>query len=222
MIAFSAVCKLHADMFGIYVLQPSQGPPRRVSPALSGHCTAPLWSPKAHLAFTGTQRENPGQAVIYLCDANTFIPRTITVNSTNNHATIWISDEQIAFSSNEDTHYYLYTMRIDGTNVRTILDFDLFSYDVSWSKDRKYFIVTSRNDNTQLHLFDVTGNHLQQWKHDTRPKYYPMWSPDGRHIAFTSEGEKTAPLYVMRFDGTAIQYIGEVWHDWKSNDRYFG
>lgn len=222
MIAFSALCKLHAEMFGIYVLHSARATPHRVSPALSGHCTAPLWSPKAeYLLFGGAQREYPGQANIYLCDAETFIPRTITPHSANNHAMIWISDEHIAFSSNQDKHYYLYTMRIDGTNAHTILDFDLFSHDISWSKDRKYFIVTSRDDTTQLNLFDVNGNQLRQWPHDSHPKYNPMWSPDGRYIAFTSDSEQTTPLYMMRFDGTAIQHIGDVWHDWRYDDRYF-
>ncbi len=222
MIAFSAICTLHSPMSGVYVLPSTRAIPQRISPRLSGHCYAPLWSPTTtKLLFGGAQGEYPGQAAIYCCDTATFLPRALPLPPANNHAMLWISDQHIAFSFNRDNHYFLATTHADGTHVRSILDFDVFADNVSWSADRHHFLVTARDDMTQLHLFAVNGTHVRQWARDSYPKYHLMWSPDARSIAFTTEPEHTAPLYVMSFDGSDLRRIGDAWHDWRFDDRSF-
>ena len=51
---------------------------------------------------------------------------------------------------------------------------------------------------------------------ETRCNYFPVWSPDGNHIAFTTSREGNFPTYVMNADGTnprnvAPLHIGNNW-----------
>lgn len=113
---------------------------------------------------------------------------------------------KIAFSSNRDGDYNIYTMNLDGTNIKK-LSYDLSDeFQPAWSKDGSkiafvsdydglwagdYDIFIMNNDGTGItNLTDSPGI----------SEYAPFWSKDGKRIGFFVRDD-TQP-YVINIDGT--------------------
>lgn len=119
---------------------------------------------------------------------------------------IEISKSKIAFSSNRDGDYNIYTMNLDGTGI-TKLTYDLSNefqpawsldgskiafvsdYDGLWAGDYDIFIM--RSDGTDIiNLTDSPGI----------SEYAPFWSKDGKSIGFFVRDDIQA--YVISINGT--------------------
>ena len=63
---------------------------------------------------------------------------------------------------------------------------------------------------THVWVLDLQTNALRQWttspKSDTRPR----WSPDGRSLAFVSDREERAQIYLIRADGGEAEKLTEA------------
>src|SRR5215203_6940629 len=56
--------------------------------------------------------------------------------------------------------------------------------------------------NTDIHLIDGEGCHETQLTHTKQFEEDPVWSPDGKKIAFIRSNSTYSYLYVMNADGT--------------------
>ncbi len=211
MIAFSAVRNLDTDMFAIYSLQDDGSDLRCLSQHLAYECTAPLWSPDGkRLAFAAAERSLDQRAAVYITDIARCTIHALTDHLAYHHATTWLSNQLLTIYSNREGKNYLYTIDLDGTDMRPLLDMQSYLFDVRWSPHKCQFIVSYRDHPDQFHLLDATGAYIRQLTHDTLPKAQPMWSPDGQHIAFISEDQTTSSLYVMQVDGSELQYVADI------------
>jgi Tol biopolymer transport system component len=67
---------------------------------------------------------------------------------------------------------------------------------------------------------DTTGAAVQQLTQDGFEARYPVWSPDGRWIAWGSWHGTTAELWLMRSDGTEARKIADgLWPVWAPDSR---
>jgi TolB protein len=144
----------------------------------------------------------------------------------------------------------LFSIARDGGHPRTIARFsakrDIVS--TSWSPDGKRIVAevawaTPRGDSggsgrqSDLVVINADGSHLRRLTSTPALETNPVWSPDGRRIAFTSDrhampGDRARwsddfELYVMRADGTHVRRltrnsVADLVPDWQPVPRRRG
>jgi Tol biopolymer transport system component len=110
---------------------------------------------------------------------------------------------KIAFASDRDGNFEIYTMTADGflqtrlTNNNAKDDFP------SWSPDGTKIAFTSDRDNG-VNIYVMNANGSSQTRLTITPNaYHPTWSPDGTKIAFASDRDGNYEIYVMNTDGSS-------------------
>ncbi len=94
----------------------------------------------------------------------------------------WSPDgDHLAFDSNKDGDYEIYTIRVDGTQLKQLSSNDIQDNDPSWSPDGTQIAYTVNDTDKQaIYIMDVDGTNA----HRLTAGSTPSWSPDGLRIAF--------------------------------------
>ena len=147
---------------------------------------------------------------------------------------------RIAFSSSFVGGSQIYTMALDGTDVRTVTDDDYANLDPSWSPDGRELLYSSYRGTSSIVAADdpqPAELPLKDWYAVTtdldggasavvagsdRLVLRPTWSPDGRSIAFISTSPDGQPdIYVVGRDGRGLRPLQvtikskESFFDWR-------
>ncbi len=111
---------------------------------------------------------------------------------------------KIAFHSNRDGNYEIYTMNSDGSNPTRLTNnaaSDLFP---AWSPDGTQIAFQSdRDGNIEIYVMDADGSNPTRLTNNAADDNIPAWSPDGARIAFIrASGPRSGDVYVMNSDGS--------------------
>jgi TolB protein len=72
----------------------------------------------------------------------------------------------------------------------------------------KFLITSVRTGDTEIFLVDPDmGDAVNLTRSPKSEERYACWSPDGKHIAFTSNRDGTYNLYVMNADGSNVRQL---------------
>lgn len=118
----------------------------------------------------------------------------------------------------------------------TFLAAILFSLtSVTWAGEfpgNKILVTSVRTGDTEIFVVDpYFGDWINLTRAPSSQERYPMWSPDGTKVVFTSdrEGRDTYNLYVMASDGKNVRALTHVkphadcyFPTWAGNLIYFG
>ncbi len=123
---------------------------------------------------------------------------------------------KIAFTSNRDYTFALYTMNADGSNVQLVTDQVQDPGRPSWSPDGRKIafsggvriVIGLNQPSADIYLVNVDGSALTKLTSSVYNES-PTWSPDGRQIAFSSNRDGAHKIYVMNADGTNQHAIAE-------------
>jgi Tol biopolymer transport system component/DNA-binding winged helix-turn-helix (wHTH) protein len=126
----------------------------------------------------------------------------------------WSPDgSKIVFSSNRDGNYelfQLYIMNADGSNQHRIYSSNAMSVDASWSPDGREIVFSNDKEGDGTGNFEVFAIEPETTTAERRLTYrrgydiYPVFSPDGKRVAFVSKADGNFEIYVMNSDGSRV------------------
>ncbi len=115
-----------------------------------------------------------------------------------------LTQTKIAFASNRDGNYEIYSMNSDGSSPTRLTNNSAEDNGPSWSPDAtKIAFYSLRDGEYEIYTMFADGSNPVRLTHNTQGNYVPSWSPDGTKIAFTSLRDAgLQQIYVMNADGT--------------------
>jgi TolB protein len=121
----------------------------------------------------------------------------------------------------------IYLINADGTNERKLTDGDDTNF--SWSPDgTKIAFESNRNGNCEIYVVSTGesahnknpgGRIAQNLTNNPFDDKYPVWSPDGTHVAFHSNRENTWEIYLVNIENlkcTKLTMAPQGYYDWNA------
>lgn len=114
---------------------------------------------------------------------------------------------------NDEFSASLYIMNADGSNQTRLADSPPLSFrDRVWSPDSRKIVFQNWDDH-QIYTIDAASGFFSNLSNDETSGSHPMWSPDGRQIAFIRGfDDGYAAISVMNADGTDQRQVVRIVH----------
>jgi Tol biopolymer transport system component len=182
--------------------------------------TTPAWSPDgrriAMMRYAPRAAPPHGYTgLLYVIEADGSGMRLLARNVDEGYLA-WSPDgRRIAFVRERAGTHDVYVTRTDGTGTRRLArgvrmsgDFDLGPLTApAWSHDgRRLAFISNRTGTSEIYLMNADGTDQRRLTRNRASEYNPVWSPDGRSIAFTRRPREhwryDDDIYVLKADGT--------------------
>ena len=114
---------------------------------------------------------------------------------------------KIAFASDRDGNYEIYTMDADSSGQTRLTNNAAFDDQPAWSPNgTKIAFVTNRDVNmSEIYVMNADGSNQTRLTNNTAADFAAAFSPDGTKIVFTTERDHVGgqgEIYVMNTDGS--------------------
>jgi Tol biopolymer transport system component/N-acetylneuraminic acid mutarotase len=116
-------------------------------------------------------------------------------------------ENPIAFVSDRDGYYEIYTMNPDGSRQLRITNDGCANWHANWSPDGKRILfAVDCEGNFNIYSMSADGSDWRRLTTDSRNEFVPAQSPDGQRIAYLLE-EPPLRVYVMNSDGSSARRL---------------
>jgi len=196
MIAYTSYRNGNPDLF---VLNFDSGR-RDVLSAQQGLNATPAWSPDGQwLVFAMSAS---GGTNLFLLPKTGGTPKALTTGPAISVSPSFSPNgRQIVFNSDRGGTPQIYVIDVDGSNLRRLTFQGSYNASPRWSPRGEKIVFMCQVAGYQVCLINPDGSGLQQLTTAGRNEE-PTWSPDGRHIAFTSTRTGQRDVFVMHADGS--------------------
>jgi hypothetical protein len=182
---------------------------------LTGDIGLPRYSPDG-TQITFHQQTAKDIFEVFIFDTRTRITTQVTDLGAQSRYPSWSPDgKKLLFHSDTQGHYDIYTISLDGTDLRRLTNSSNDEYRAIYSPDGKQIVYTvETKDNFGLFLMDSTG--ANQRPLTSRPySTSQAWTPDGKWILFQSyagDNSNVQNLYFIHSTGGAPVRITDPMH----------
>ena len=178
--------------------------PTHGSPANQNYL--PAWSPDgSKIAFTSNRDGNPE---IYIMNSDGSGLRRMTNNPAIDVTPTWSPNgNQIAWVSDRTGSPKIYVMNIDGTGQRMLIG--EYCDRPTWSSGQfnEIAYASRTGPGYDIKIYDVASGQMTKITDGIGSNESPAFSPNGRHIAFTSTRSGKSELFTVDRDGNNLRQI---------------
>ena len=172
------------------------------------HNFLPAFSPDGtQIAFNSNRDDNND---IYVANVDGTNVRRLTNNPAIDTSPTWSPNgRQIAFTSDRTGAPQIYVISADGTGLRR-LTYESYCDRPTWSPAPFNEIAYSSRTGPghDIKVMDLETNEVRQLTFGLGSNESPSYSPNGRHIAFSStRGSGTKQIYTIGRDGNGIRRV---------------
>ena len=115
---------------------------------------------------------------------------------------------RIAFASDRDGDFEIYSMASDGTGLVRLTTSPGVDGGPDWSPDGdRLAFVSERDGNREIYVMDADGTNPVRLTTNPGVDAAPRWSPDGRRILFQTNRAGNFEISVMNADGSNVQRV---------------
>ena len=108
------------------------------------------------------------------------------------------SGQGVIFSSDRGGNRDIYTVGVDGRNLRQITFSENHEFNPDWSPDGRQIAYTSERDgNSQIYLLDIQSGDERRITSGLADNGLPRFSPNGEEIAYHSRIGDISELFVL-------------------------
>ena len=199
----------------------------RLTYSSARHDLWPEWSTDGQrIAFQSERREGLRSEdwAIYVMNADGSDVRRLTSPVSDWYfarSQEWSPDwrKRVVMRSNSE----IYVMNADGSNAERLTYSGAFNSRPAWSPDGKKIAFQSdrdrrspslrgsRNSDKEIYVMNADGSNVERLTYSGGGNFGPVWSADGRKIAFTSDRDGNSEIYVMNADGSNVERL--TYHD---------
>ncbi len=112
---------------------------------------------------------------------------------------------KIAFASDRDGNFEIYTMDADGGGLIRLTENSAEDFSPAWSPDgTRLAFVSNRDGNHEIYVMNADGTGQHRLTNNAADDLSPAWSPDGTRIAFSSSRNGNDEIYTMSPAGGGI------------------
>ncbi len=174
----------------------------------SVHNSLSAFSPDGRRVAFNSNRDNSSD--IYVADIDGSNVQRLTSNPAIDTSPTWSPNgQQIAFTSDRAGQPQIYVMGADGTGLRR-LTYETYCDRATWSPAPFNEIAYSSKTGPghDIKVLDLATNEVRQVTFGLGSNESPSYSPNGRHIAFTStRGSGLKQIYTVDRDGKNLRRL---------------
>ncbi|MBH0201443.1 MAG: Tol-Pal system beta propeller repeat protein TolB [Nitrospira sp.] len=176
--------------------------------AQGGLNITPVLSPDGNsLAYSSSHE---GNAELYRLDTKTKAVQRLTTHAAGDLSPSWSpSGRELVFTSDRSGGPQIFLMSADGSNVRRLTFDGDYNAAPAWSPRGNWIAYVCRTPKKEYKLCVITpdGQKRVQLTTGLGVDDSPSWSPDGRHLVFSSTVEGKSQIYMIDADGKDLERI---------------
>ena len=176
--------------------------------AQGGLNITPALSPDGNVLAYASSHE--GNAELYRLDTRTKAVQRLTTHAAGDLSPSWSpSGRELAFTSDRSGGPQIFLMSADGSNVRRLTFDGDYNAAPAWSPRGNWIAYVCRTPKKEYKLCVITpdGQKRLQLTTGLGVDDSPSWSPDGRHLVFSSTVDGKSQIYMINADGKDLERI---------------